>query len=34
MLTGSTRASTLMHAAYNSTFFVALLAQKDLPTTW
>jgi membrane protease YdiL (CAAX protease family) len=30
--TGSTKASTLMHAAYNSTFFLALLAQpKNLP---
>lgn len=29
--TGSTRASTIMHAAYNGTFFLALLAQrKDL----
>ena len=29
--TGSTKASTIMHAAYNGTFFVALLAQrKDL----
>jgi membrane protease YdiL (CAAX protease family) len=29
--TGSTKASTLMHAAYNGTFFIALLAQrKDL----
>jgi membrane protease YdiL (CAAX protease family) len=32
---GSTRASTIMHAAYNTTFFLALLAQrKDLPHTW
>jgi len=30
--TGSTKASTLMHAAYNGTFFVALLMQpKNLP---
>ena len=30
--TGSTAASTLMHAAYNGTFFLALLAQpKNLP---
>ena len=30
--TGSTQASTLMHAAYNTTFFLALLAQpKNLP---
>ncbi len=29
--TGSTKASTIMHAAYNGTFFIALLAQrKDL----
>jgi hypothetical protein len=33
--TGSTRASTLMHAAYNGLFFLALLAQrKDFPHTW
>jgi membrane protease YdiL (CAAX protease family) len=33
--TGSTRASTLMHAAYNALFFVALLAQrKELPHIW
>lgn len=33
--TGSTRASTLMHAAYNSLFFFALLAQrKALPHSW
>ena len=32
---GSTRASTLMHAAYNALFFLALLTQrKDLPQTW
>jgi membrane protease YdiL (CAAX protease family) len=30
--TGSTKASTLMHAAYNATFFVALVLQpKNLP---
>jgi uncharacterized protein len=34
-VTGSTRASTLMHAAYNGLFFVALLAQrKELPNLW
>jgi len=34
-ITGSTRASTLMHAAYNGLFFCALLAQwKDLPQKW
>jgi membrane protease YdiL (CAAX protease family) len=34
-VSGSTRAATLMHAAYNSTFFIALLAnRKELPTTW
>ncbi len=33
--TGSTKASTLMHAAYNSVFFLGLLAQrKDLPHIW
>ncbi|HWB85914.1 MAG TPA: CPBP family intramembrane glutamic endopeptidase [Bryobacteraceae bacterium] len=32
--TGSTRASTIMHAAYNALFFLALFAQKgDLPHT-
>jgi hypothetical protein len=30
--TGSTKASTIMHAAYNSAFFILLLAQpKVLP---
>jgi len=29
--TGSTRASTLMHAAYNAFFFVALFARKGQP---
>jgi CAAX protease family protein len=34
-LTGSTKASTLMHAAYNCAFLLALLAQKkDFPHTW
>jgi uncharacterized protein len=34
-VSGSTRAATFMHAAYNSTFFIALLAnRKELPTTW
>lgn len=28
-ITGSTRASTLMHASYNALFFVALLAQRN-----
>jgi hypothetical protein len=28
-LTGSTKASTLMHASYNALFFVALLAQRN-----
>jgi membrane protease YdiL (CAAX protease family) len=29
--TGSTKASTIMHAAYNGTFFLALMVQrKDL----
>ncbi|MBZ5728766.1 MAG: CPBP family intramembrane metalloprotease [Acidobacteriia bacterium] len=33
--TGSTRASTLMHASYNAVFFAALFAQrKDLPHAW
>ncbi len=32
---GSTKAATIMHAAYNSTFFLALVLQwKDLPNTW
>lgn len=32
---GSTKFATIMHAAYNCTFFVALLAQrKDLPHIW
>jgi len=34
-ITGSTRASTVMHASYNALFFLALLVQrKDLPHTW
>ena len=34
-ITGSTRASTVMHAAYNFLFFAALLAQGNkIPTTW
>jgi len=33
--TGSTRASTLMHASYNALNFIALFAQKEnLPPTW
>jgi uncharacterized protein len=33
--TGSTRASTLMHASYNALNFVALFARwEDLPQTW
>jgi membrane protease YdiL (CAAX protease family) len=33
--TGSTKASTLMHASYNGLFFVALLAQrKAIPQAW
>jgi membrane protease YdiL (CAAX protease family) len=33
--TGSTRASTLMHASYNALNFIALFAQKEnLPQTW
>jgi hypothetical protein len=32
---GSTRTATIMHAAYNSTVFLAVLASpKELPTTW
>lgn len=30
-LTGSTKASALMHAAYNSLFFIALLLQRNQP---
>ena len=34
-VTGSTRASTLMHAAYNGVFFLGLLAQRrELPHIW
>lgn len=34
-LSGSTRAAAVMHAAYNSTFFVGYLVQaKDLPSSW
>lgn len=34
-ITGSTRASTVMHAAYNFLFFAALLAQGNkIPATW
>jgi membrane protease YdiL (CAAX protease family) len=34
-ITGSTRASSLMHAAYNGVFFVALLSQwRNTPNTW
>jgi membrane protease YdiL (CAAX protease family) len=33
--TGSTRASTFMHASYNALNFIALFAQKEnLPPTW
>jgi membrane protease YdiL (CAAX protease family) len=33
--TGSTRAASLMHAAYNGTFFIGLLAQRrELPHIW
>lgn len=33
--TGSTKASTLMHAAYNGLFFLSLLAdRKDVPHPW
>lgn len=33
--TGSTRAATVMHIAYNCTFFLALIAQKrEFPQTW
>jgi len=33
--TGSTKASTIMHASYNALVFVALFAQrKDLPHAW
>ena len=28
-LTGSTKASTLMHASYNALFFIALVAQRN-----
>jgi membrane protease YdiL (CAAX protease family) len=32
---GSTRTAAIMHAAYNSTVFLAVLANpKELPTTW
>jgi membrane protease YdiL (CAAX protease family) len=34
-ISGSTRASAIMHAAYNATFFVGYLGQgRGLPTTW
>jgi membrane protease YdiL (CAAX protease family) len=34
-LSGSTRTATIMHAAYNSTVFIAVFANpKELPTTW
>jgi hypothetical protein len=34
-ITGSTRASSIMHASYNFLFFAALLAQGNkIPTTW
>jgi membrane protease YdiL (CAAX protease family) len=33
--TGSTRAAVIMHAAYNSAFFIGLLSQgKGVPHTW
>lgn len=33
--TGSTRAATAMHIAYNCTFFLALVAQRrEIPQTW
>jgi len=33
--TGSTKASTIMHMAYNCTFFLALVAQRDqIPKNW
>lgn len=33
--TGSTRAATIMHIAYNCTFFLALVAQRrEFPQTW
>ena len=33
--TGSTKASVIMHVAYNSMFFLALVAQrKELPSQW
>lgn len=33
--TGSTAAAAVMHASYNSTFFLAFVLQgKDLPTAW
>jgi hypothetical protein len=33
--TGSTKAAVLMHASYNASFFLAMLADtKDLPQTW
>jgi len=33
--TGSTRAAVIMHAAYNCTFFLALLAQREeMPRPW
>lgn len=34
-ITGSTRASSLMHAAYNGVFFLALLSQwRNTPRSW
>ena len=34
-VTGSTKASVIMHVAYNSMFFLALVAQrKELPSQW